>query len=105
MTTPTKDEQSKHQRPIRFLLFSGSLRNDSLNTRLALLAKNAIEKNGGEVDLAKINEFDCPSYNQDLEKGAMPSGAVQLREIQDAAVTLYVLTLSFWSISSVTGSL
>ena len=80
MTNPTKDEQSKHQRPIRFLLFSGSMRNDSLNTRLALLAKNAIEKNGGEVDLAKINEFDCPSFNQDLEKGAMPSGAVQLRE-------------------------
>jgi len=68
-------------RPIRFLVFSASLRTDSLNTRLAKLAALAIEKNGGTVDFASMSEFDCPSYNQDKEsKDIHPDAAVEFRK-------------------------
>lgn len=66
---------------IRFLVFSASLRNDSLNTQLAKLAAGVIEKNGGIVDLAHMIEFDCPSFNQDLEAADRhPTGAEELRK-------------------------
>src|SRR5438477_10558079 len=77
------DEQqyNKKQEPLSFLVFSASLRNDSLNTRLAKLAALAIEKNGGKVDFANMNEFDCASFNQDLEtKGIIPDGAKEFRK-------------------------
>jgi chromate reductase, NAD(P)H dehydrogenase (quinone) len=68
-------------KPLRFLVFSGSLRTDSLNTKLAKLAAGVIEKNGGTVDFANIVEFDCPSLNQDLEVNNMhPPGAEELRK-------------------------
>jgi chromate reductase len=69
------------QEPIRFLVFSASLRNDSLNTRLAKLAARVIEKNGGKVDYANMNEFDCPSFNQDLEVNNFhPKGAAEFHK-------------------------
>lgn len=66
--------------PIRILVFSASLRNDSLNTKLARLAASIIEKNGGLVDFASMKDFDCPSMNQDLEVDDFhPAGAIELR--------------------------
>ena len=76
--------------PTRFLLFSASLRAESLNTRLARLATRTIEQHGGVVDLASMAEFDCPSYNQDVEESeGIPSGAAEFRrrlEANDAFV-------------------
>jgi len=67
--------------PLRFLIFSGSLRKDSLNTKLAKLAEKLVIKNGGIVDFADVNEFDAPSFNQDLEdKGTLPEGPVEFRK-------------------------
>jgi len=67
-------------RPIRFLVFSASLRNDSLNTNLARLAAAVIDKNGGTANFAEMSEFDCPSFNQDLElKGILPDGAAAFK--------------------------
>jgi len=61
-----------------FLIFSASLRIDSLNTRLARLAVRIIEKRGGIADFAEMKEFDCPSYNQDMGlKKIIPPGAEQ----------------------------
>lgn len=61
---------------IRFLLFSASLRMDSLNTQLATLAAAVMEKNGAVVDYAHMKEFDCPSYNGDSEiSSGIPPGA------------------------------
>jgi NAD(P)H-dependent FMN reductase len=75
------DQHQKHDTPLRFLIFSASLRNDSLNTRLAKLAKAVIEKNGGIADLANMSEFDCPSFNQDLEVNDFhPKGAEEFRK-------------------------
>jgi chromate reductase len=69
------------QEPLRFLVFSASLRTESLNTQLAKLAGHVIEKNGGKVDFADMSEFDCPSFNQDLElKGVLPDGAKEFRK-------------------------
>jgi chromate reductase, NAD(P)H dehydrogenase (quinone) len=59
--------EGRSREPVRFLVFSASLREGSLNTRLADLAATAIEANGGEVDRAWMHEFDCPSYNFDVQ--------------------------------------
>jgi chromate reductase len=76
----TIDIKNKKQEPTRFLVFSASLRKDSLNTRLAKLAAHAIEKNGGKADYATMSEFDCPSFNQDLEiNNSHPKGAEEFR--------------------------
>ncbi|HXH17651.1 MAG TPA: NAD(P)H-dependent oxidoreductase [Chitinophagales bacterium] len=70
----------KEQKPLQILVFSASLRKDSLNTRLARLAVRAIEKNGGKADFANMSEFDCPSMNQDLEVNDFhPPGAIEFR--------------------------
>jgi chromate reductase len=77
------EDQSRksNKEPLRILVFSASLRTDSLNTRLARLAVSVIEKNGVIVDYADMSEFDCPSFNQDLETSDFhPVGAVELRE-------------------------
>ena len=77
------DEQQKfhQQEPTRFLVFSASLRKDSLNTILARIAASVIQKNGGIVDFASMNDFDCPSFNQDLEiNNYQPPGAIELRK-------------------------
>ena len=67
--------------PLRLLVFSASMRKDSLNTKLAKLAAQAIEKNGGVADLAGMEEFDCPSFNQDLELSNIhPKGAEEFRK-------------------------
>ena len=71
----------KQNEPLRILVFSASLRKDSLNTRLATLAAKAIEKNGGKADFAHMSEFDCPSMNQDLEVNDFhPPGAIEFRK-------------------------
>jgi chromate reductase, NAD(P)H dehydrogenase (quinone) len=47
---------------LRVLVFSASLRVDSLNTRLANLATTAIERLGASADLASMREFDAPPW-------------------------------------------
>ena len=65
---------------VRVLVFAASLRKGSLNQRLALLAGEAVEKHGGVVEHASMGDFDCPSYDGDLEAGeGMPTGAEELR--------------------------
>jgi chromate reductase, NAD(P)H dehydrogenase (quinone) len=65
--------------PVRFLVFSASLRSHSLNTRLAQLAARVIEERGGKVDAAAMMEFDGPSYNHDDEtRGGLPPGPAEL---------------------------
>jgi chromate reductase, NAD(P)H dehydrogenase (quinone) len=67
--------------PVRFLVFSASLRVDSLNTRLARLAVSTIEANGGTVDFRPMSDFDTPSYNSDVQDEAgFPPGADLFRE-------------------------
>lgn len=66
---------------VRILIFEASLRAASLNARLATLAASVVEQKGGTVDRAHMAEFDCPSYNQDVETAkGFPPGADRLRE-------------------------
>lgn len=75
-----KQHHNQYQ-PVRILVFSASLRKESMNTRLAKLATDVIVKNGGTVDYAHISEFDCPPFNQDLEaNGFHPDGAQEFRK-------------------------
>ncbi len=76
--------------PTHYLVFSASLREGSLNTKLARLVARVIEEHGGEVDLASMSEFDSPSFNQDVEDNeGFPVGAAELKrrlEANDAFV-------------------
>jgi len=72
---------SRAREPVQFLVFSGSLRADSLNTRLARLAASTIEANGGAVDLRSMSDFEAPSFNADeQDRDGFPTGADQFRE-------------------------
>lgn len=77
--------QPTHREPLRFLVFSASLRHDSVNTRLAELAAECIRAHDGTADMASMADFDCPSYNQDvqLDEG-FPDGAVEFRRRLEA---------------------
>ena len=75
----------RHREPIRFLVFSASLRTESLNSKLASLAAVTIEANEGEVDLASMRDFDTPSYSSDTQDSeGFPSGAEEFRQRLEA---------------------
>jgi chromate reductase, NAD(P)H dehydrogenase (quinone) len=66
---------------VRVLVFAASLRQGSLNDRLASLAARVIADKGGTPDLAAMLEFDCPAYDGDVERDeGVPAGAEQLRD-------------------------
>ena len=76
---------SPRRQPVRFLVFSASLRRDSLNARLAELAAAAIEAGGGDVDVAAMRDFDAPSYDQDVQRDeGFPPGAEEFRRRLEA---------------------
>jgi NAD(P)H-dependent FMN reductase len=63
-----------------YLIFGASLREGSLNKRLASLAAKVVEEAGGTVVHASMSDFDCPSYNGDVEaREGIPSGADRFR--------------------------
>ena len=64
-TLPESLTANPRREPVQFLVFSASLRADSLNTCLARLAASTIEQHGGTVDLASMTDFDAPSYDQE----------------------------------------
>src|SRR5690242_18546740 len=66
---------------VRVLVFAASLRQGSLNERLASLAARVIEDKGGTPDLVSMLEFDCPPYDGDVERDeGVPAGAERLRD-------------------------
>ena len=69
------------RRPVRVLIFGASLRQSSLNVRLAELAAKIARDKDGDVDYAPFSEFDCPSYDYDIEhEDGVPTGAQRLRD-------------------------
>lgn len=79
-------EEPSRPGPDCYLVFSASLRQDSLNTRLARLVADTIATRGGDVDLASMQEFDTPSYSGDVESGQdYPPGAEEFRRRLEAS--------------------
>ena len=75
------DSTPQDREPVRFLVFGASLRAGSLNGRLAQLAADTVEANGGIVDSTSMPDFETPSYNADVQDGGgFPPGADRLRE-------------------------
>ena len=75
---------------VRMLVFGASLRDGSYNDRLA--ATVAAEK-GADVDRARMADFDCPWYDQDLESGeGIPAGAQRLRDRLVAADAFLIVS-------------
>lgn len=76
--------------PVRCLVFAASLRDQSINAHLAQLAADTIRQQGGIADPATMADFDCPSYDQDVqETEGFPRGAEEFRrrlEANDAFV-------------------
>ena len=62
--------------PIRVLVVGCSLRDDSLNNRLARLAASVAARAGATVDAATIGDFHVPFYDGDIEaKDGVPEEA------------------------------
>lgn len=75
-STPPRAES----RALRVLVFAGSLRGESLNSKLAGAAANVAQRRGATVDHAAMRDFDCPSYDGDAEAaGGIPAGAHELK--------------------------
>ncbi len=76
------DSAPESREPVRFLVFSASLRADSLNGRLAALAATVIEANGGMVERTSMADFETPSYSADVQDGeGFPPGAERFRAL------------------------
>lgn len=61
---------------VRVLVMGASLRQDSLNQRLASLVAQAATRAGSEAELVSISDFPVPLYDQDLEApDGLPEGA------------------------------
>lgn len=79
------------KRSLNVLLFGASLRQDSLNVRLAATVRDVLEKRGVRVDFAQMRDFDCPSYDEELEKSeGIPPGAGNFKDRLLAADALII---------------
>ena len=65
---------------VKVLVFGASLRDNSLNDKLASLAARSVEAHGATVDRATMADFDCPSYDGDEESEGLPEAAVRLKD-------------------------
>jgi chromate reductase len=74
-----------NRQPVSVLVFGASLREDSINSRLARLVAGTLQVHGAAVDYATMREFDAPSYDQDVEDSVgAPAGAAEFRRRLEA---------------------
>jgi chromate reductase, NAD(P)H dehydrogenase (quinone) len=75
----------------RVLVFAGSLRNGSLNRKLAAAADLELQHAGLDSTLLDLREYPMPFYDADLESaGGLPEVARQLRDIVRAHDALVI---------------
>lgn len=66
---------------MKVLVFSGSLRKDSFNHKLATQAARMAEDAGADVELMRLNDFDMPFFDADIfTASGVPDGAQRLAE-------------------------
>jgi chromate reductase, NAD(P)H dehydrogenase (quinone) len=69
---------------VKVLVFAASLREDSLNRKMAALAARIAGQRDVTVVSATMSDFDCPSYDGDTEKAqGIPAGAQELKRRLD----------------------
>ena len=67
---------------MKLLVFSASLRADSLNHKLAAVAARLAGDAGADVALMRMNDFDMPLFNaDDYTASGAPPGAQKLAEM------------------------
>jgi chromate reductase, NAD(P)H dehydrogenase (quinone) len=73
--------QARDGRQVRVLVFAASLRSGSLNESLAALAAAVVQEHGAIAERAAMADFDCPSYNGDVERDTgVPAGGQRFRD-------------------------
>ena len=66
---------------VRLLVFGASLREGSMNDKLASLAATVAQEKGATVERATMSDFECPPYDTDVELSAgIPAGAQALHD-------------------------
>lgn len=66
---------------VRLLVFGASLREGSMNDKLASLAAGIAEEKGATVERSTMSDFECPAYDTDVELGkGIPAGAQALHD-------------------------
>ena|SRR5579872_3205369 len=96
MTTPRE--------PLRVLVLSASLREGSLNTRLARLAATTIEAHGATAEFETMSAFDSPSYDADVEAASGPPSGADLFRRRLEATDAFVISSPEYN-ASMPGSL
>ena len=62
---------------MKIFAIAGSLRKDSFNRRLLEIASAVARREGAEVDLASLRDFEMPFYDGDLEAASGPPAGAQ----------------------------
>src|SRR5207248_5787020 len=76
---------------MRILAFAASLRSASLNHKLIQLAARLAAREGAEVDVVRVREFDMPLYAGDEDTAhGLPEGARKLQQRVEGAGALMI---------------
>lgn len=85
---------------MKYCFISGSLRKDSLNTKLLHMAAKYV--NCSPSAIVSLNDFFIPLYNGDIEAIAIPEGVQKLAQIIEQAQTIIIASPEYnYSISGV----
>lgn len=78
---------------MNILVFAGSVRRDSLNRKLALVAAQAVDGAGGRATLLELADYPLPIYDGDLEaESGPPQNAFRLQEVMGAHAGFIVVS-------------
>ncbi len=85
---------------MKYFFLSGSLRKDSLHTRLLHMAAQHL--NSSVSDIANLNDISIPLYNGDIEAAGIPDGIQTLAKSIEQAQVLIIASPEYnYSISGV----
>ncbi|MES2905784.1 MAG: NAD(P)H-dependent oxidoreductase [Pseudomonadota bacterium] len=76
---------------VKILVFSGSTRDGSFNSKLAALAAKTLQTQGAELNQINLKDYELPLYNGDLEKekGA-PDNAEKLARLFESQHGIFI---------------
>ena len=89
---------------MKYLLFSGSLRTESLNKKLLSVASHIIASQPeNNVVMADIRSFAIPVYDGDIESNGIPDGVVKFGEMIKSSNAIVISSPEYNS--SISGAL